>query len=142
MNKKSILAIEKIITCITELKIITTGNDFISLDNEYEMPIICGLVDDIDSNICKIDFKIKNKYSNINWNVINLKKEDDGDFKVLKLGKIWELANGILEKELYKQLNNILELELPIYYKNYCNKKHKQAVKQAIKERNELKNEK
>ena len=137
MNRKSILAIERINNCITELKIITASNDFISLDNDFEMPIICGLINDIDNNIMKISQKVKDKYSNIDWNIIESRKENDGEYKTLKLGNVWALANGILYNELYEKLNNVLKSELPIYYKNYCKRKHENALKHTIRERND-----
>lgn len=129
MDKKSILAIEKIITCINELEIITKGRDDNYFYKGFEMPILCGLVDEIDKNISKINSKIKDKYNNINWNIINSKKDDDLGIMTLKLGKVWELASSILKNELLNQLNKILEIELPIYYTNYCNARHKKAIK-------------
>ena len=95
----------------------------------FEMPILCNLVDEIDKNISKINSKIKGKYNNINWDVINSKKEDDNGIKILKLRKIWDLASGILENELLENLNKILEIELPTYYMNYCNNRHIKANK-------------
>lgn len=136
MDKKSILAIEKIITYIMELDIMTKDRDDNYFYNSYEMPIICGLVNDIDINLKKINFKVKEKYNDINWKIFDDYYEKDDGFIVRKLGKIWILANGILKKELYNQLRNILEIEIPIYYTNYCNKQHEKAVKQSIKERN------
>ncbi len=129
MNKQSILAIERIIACISELKIMTKGRNDKYFYDGFEMPILCSLVDEIDKNIGKIKFKIKNKYNNVDWDVINSKKEDDNGIKILKLGKVWDLASGILENELLENLNLILEIELPIYYMNYCNTQHKKALK-------------
>ena len=137
MDRKSILAIEKIISCINELKIITKGKNFNYLDDRFEMPIVCGLVNDIDMSINKINSKIKNKYNNINWNVITSRVDIDG----LKLGKIWELATGVLENELYDKLNIILENELPVYYEEFCDRKHREAVKKSMKEREKLEND-
>ena len=136
MDKKSILAIEKIITYIMELDIMTKDRDDNYFYNSYEMPIICGLVNDIEINLKKINFKVKEKYNDINWKIFDDYYEKDDGFIVRKLGKIWILANGILKKELYNQLRNILEIEIPIYYTNYCNQQHEKAVKQSIKERN------
>ncbi len=127
MDKRSILAIERIITNILELKIMTSGRNDDYFYDGFEMPILCGLVDEINKNISKINYKIKEKYSNVNWDVINSKKDDDNG---LKLGKIWDLASGILEKELLENLNQILEIELPTYYMDYCYKQHKKALKE------------
>ena len=40
------------------------------------------------------------------------------------MGKVWELASTVLKKELKRDLSNILKIELPIYYTNYCNQQH------------------
>lgn len=130
MNKTSLLAIEKIISCITELKIITKGKDADYFYNGFEMPILCSLVDEIDKNIQKINSKIKNKYNDINWNIIDSKKYDDNGLKIVKIEEIWNLSNGILKNELLNKLNTVLEKELPIYYMNYCNNQHKKVIKQ------------
>lgn len=37
------------------------------------MPIPCSLVDKIEININKINSKIKSKYNNIDWNIIDSK---------------------------------------------------------------------
>ena len=124
MNKKSILAIEKIITYIKELELITKGRNDNYFYNSFEMPILCDLVDKIDRNINIISPIIKRKYGNVNWNIIDSRKEIDNGIKILKLVKIWELSNGLLNKELYNNLNCILEIELPVYYTKYCNKQH------------------
>ena len=137
MNKKSILAIENIISYITELKIITKGKDANYFYDGFEMPILCSLVDKIDYNINKINSKIKSKYNDIDWNIIDSKKHDDNGIKTIKLGEIWNLSSRLLENEMLNKLNKILENELPTYYMNYCNSQHKKA----IKERNRRKNE-
>ena len=133
MDKKSIIAIEKIITYITELKIITRGKDDNYFFSGYETPILCDLVDKIDINITKINLKIKNKYNNINWNIIDSKKYGEYGEKKLKLGEVWNLASSVLEKELLESLNKILVEELPMYYKNYCDNKHKKFIKEKTK---------
>ena len=137
MNRKSIKAIEKILISILELDIITKGRDDNYFYDGYEMPVICDLVHDIEISINNISKKIISKYDYINWKVIESRKENDNGFMVLKLGKTWELADGIIKKELYEKLLNILEIELPVYYTNYCNNKHKQFVKGNTKEDNQ-----
>lgn len=132
MNRKSILAIEKIIANINELNIITKDRDDNYFYDSYEMPIICGLVDEIDKNLDKISSRLKEKYNTINWNVIRERKHEDEYFgPSLKLGKIWELASGVLKEELYDSLNGILEKELRTYYTNYSNKMHEKAMKET-----------
>ena len=90
-------------------------------EHEYSIPI---KVTPLNDNTTDVPIK----YSNIKWNVIDSRKEDDNEFKVLKLRKIWELASGTLKKELYKNLSSILNIELPVYYTKYCNKQHKKAA--------------
>ena len=129
MDKKSILAIEKIIIYITELKIMTKGRDYNYFYDGFEMPVICHLIDRIDKNINKINPKIKNKYNNIKWNIIDSKKEEDKGLKTLKIGKVLDLAFNMSENNLLEKLNKILEEELPIYYLNYCQDQHKKQIK-------------
>jgi len=129
MSKKSIIAIESILRCINELNILTKNKDDNYFYDGYEMPILCGLVDNIELNLSRITDKLKKKYSNVNWDVINdLKNYDDG-FPSLKIGDVWNLSSNILYNQLYDNLNIILENELPDYYKNYCLKMHSKAVK-------------
>jgi len=129
MNKKSIIAIERILNCINELEIVCTGRDDNYFYNSYEMPILCDLVNEVEININKISTKVKRKYDNVNWHVIDSYKEDDGELKILKMGKVWELANTVLKKELKSNLSYILKMELPIYYTNYCNQQHERFLK-------------
>ena len=129
MNKKSIIAIERILNCINELEIVCTGRDDNYFYDSYEMPILCDLVNEVEININNISTKIKRKYDNVNWCVIDSYKEDDGEFKILKMGKVWELASTVLKKELKSKLSYILKMELPIYYTNYCNQQHERFLK-------------
>lgn len=132
MNKKDIKLIEQIITNINELEIITNNRDDNYFYDSYEMPVLCGLVDGIDDCINKISAKLKTKYNNINWQVIEERKHNDNVFgPSLKLGKTWELASGVLKSELLDGLNNVLKLELPVYYTNYSNKMHERAMKET-----------
>ena len=131
MNKKVYQQLKKIITYIKELELITKGRNDKYFYDGFELPILCDLVDKIDRNINIISPKIKRKYSNVNWNIIDSRKEIDNGIKILKLVKIWELSNGLLNKELYNNLNHILEIELPVYYTNYCNKQHNIFLKKT-----------
>ena len=135
MNKKSLLAIERILTYIRELEKITNGKDDNYFYNGFEMPILCDLVDKIESNLNVISINLKRKYNIVKWNIIDSKKENDNGLIILKLGKIWELSSEILKNELYDSLNSILEKELPVYYKKYCNDKHRRMIN---KQKNDL----
>ena len=56
MNKKSIIAIEKILNCINELEIMCTGRDDNYFYDSYEMPILCNLVNEVEINLNKISY--------------------------------------------------------------------------------------
>lgn len=129
MNKKDIVAIEKILTCINELDIVCAGRTDEYFYDGYEMNILCDLVEEINKNLNKVNKKVKRKYDKINWDIIESYKEDDGILKVLKSGKIWCLASGVLSRELKNDLSDILKIELPLYYTNYCNRKHEKFIK-------------
>ena len=129
MNKKTIRTIESILSSINELRILTRNRDDNYFYDGYEMPILCELVDDIDKKLSCISVDFKKKHSSVEWNIINnLKNYDDG-FPSLKIGDIWKLSSELLANNLYDDLNKILELELPVFYKNYCIKNHNKAVK-------------
>lgn len=135
MNKKSIIAIENILSIITELKILTNNRDDNYFYDGYEMPILCDLVHDVELYIDKISNNIKNKYINIDWNIIKKLYEYDGEnngkkIYSLKLGKIWELASHLLYDNFYNKLKTVLEKELPIYYNRYANMMHNKVIKE------------
>lgn len=132
MNKKSIVAIEKVLICINELEIMCNGRGDNYFYNSYEMPILCDLVNEVEINLNKISPKVKKKYDKVNWRVIDSYKEADGEFRILKLGKIWELASNVLKNELKQKLSNILKMELPLYYTNYCNQRHERFLRNKI----------
>ena len=132
MNKNDIRLIEKIISNINELDIMTNGRNDNYFYDSYEMPVLCNLVDAIDECLKKISKKLKEKYNNINWQVIEERKYNDNVFgSSLKLGEIWKLASGVLKSELLDSLIRILKLELPVYYTNYSNKMHEKAMKES-----------
>ena len=120
MLKKDIKHIERIITNIDELTILTKNRDSEYFYNSYEMVILCTLVDEIDDSLIDINEKLKNKYKNINWNIISSQKNNE---QSLTVGKVWELSSHLLKDDIYNELKSLLSKELPIYYKNYCDKK-------------------
>ena len=75
MLKKDIKHIERIITNINELTILTKNRDSEYFYNSSEMVILCTLVNEIDDSLTDINEKLKNKYKNINWNIINSQKK-------------------------------------------------------------------
>lgn len=121
MNKKSLIAIEKIISNINELKILTNKRDAEYFYNNLEMNILIELIYNIEDNINKINQKIKEKYSHINWTIIKDKMFYDPVFKEsINVGIAWNLANNEIEKSLLEELNKLLENELPDYYHKLC----------------------
>ena len=90
------------------------------------MIVLIYLIDQINNSIHKIGPKIKKKYFNIDWEVIEKRKyidEKTGErWNSMNLGEIWLLANGIIKDELLDKLNELLEKEIPTYYKNWADK--------------------
>lgn len=123
MLKKDIKHIERIITNINELTILTKNRDSEYFYNSSEMVILCTLVNEIDDSLIDINEKLKNKYKNINWNIISSQKNNE---QSLTVGKVWELSSHLLKDDIYNELKSLLSKELPIYYKNYCDKKNRQ----------------
>ena len=96
----------------------------------FEMMVLCELVDKIDKNLNMISPKIKEKYHNIDWKVIEKRRHYDELFgPSLKLGETWILASKVLKDELLDNLNKILELRA--YYTDYCNKMHEKAMRES-----------
>ncbi|MBR4230824.1 MAG: hypothetical protein IKR74_01540 [Bacilli bacterium] len=123
MLKKDIKFIERIITNINELVILTSGKDDEYFYNSYEMVILCKLVDEVDLSLSSISDKLKNQYKNVKWDLVD-KLKDNRD-ESLTVGKVWILSSYLLKDKLYNDLKKILTFELPIYYKKYCDKKAK-----------------
>ena len=123
MLKKDIKFIERIITNINELVILTSGKDDEYFYNSYEMVILCKLVDEVDLCLSSISDKLKNQYKNVKWDLVD-KLKDNRD-ESLTVGKVWILSSYLLKDKLYNDLKKILTFELPIYYKKYCDKKAK-----------------
>jgi len=68
------------------------------------------LVDEINLNIDRISKKMKEKYSDVDWNVVEKRKYYEfEDVKSMKLGKVIELSFRVLYDELYDKLNLIFE---------------------------------
>mgnify|MGYP003571336694 CR=1 FL=1 len=68
------------------------------------------LVDEINLNIDRINKKMKEKYSDVDWNVVEKRKYYEfEDVKSMKLGKVIELSFRVLYDELYDKLNLIFE---------------------------------
>lgn len=126
MNKRSIIAIEKIITDINELNILTHGKDDEYFYDSFEFNALIEIFDDIENQLSKISDNIKNKYSNIKWNII---RDSRNEYDELRVGTIWELVSHVLYEELYDKLNNILKSELPNYYRELCNRRHERLIK-------------
>lgn len=72
MNKKTIDVIERIISRLNEMDILTKNRDCNYFYNGYEMPILCGLVNGVDDDLNIVSKKIKQKYSNVKWNIVEV----------------------------------------------------------------------
>lgn len=124
MNKKSLQAIEKIIISIYELKYLTQNKTPEYFYEHLEMNILCDLVSEIENNIRKISKKIKNKYDFIDWQLIEKEKHNDEILgKKLTNGNVCELAFTTLNDKFLENMLEILETEIPHYYKQTCNKR-------------------
>lgn len=121
MNKESLIAIERIITCINELTILTKDKTAEYFYDSLEMNVLINLLDEIELNLEKIDSNIKNKYKDYNWNIIKKEKIEDEVFgSSYNLESVWKLSSSILKNELLNNLNTLLEKEIPDYYYNLC----------------------
>lgn len=126
MNKRTLLAIERIITCINELSIITKNKSAQYFYDSFEMNILLDILQEIELNLDKISIKIKEKYKNIDWDIIKKEKHYDEVFgESLNLGKAWILVSTTLKDNLLNKLIALLEDELPSYYKNLSDNRAK-----------------
>lgn len=123
MNKKSLIAIERIISCINELSILTQNKTAEYFYDSFEMNILIDLVNEIECNINKISSKIKSKYKDVDWNIIKKEKHYDAVLgESLNIGKIWQLSSKTLKDELLVNLSKLLKEDKPTMYKMECNK--------------------
>lgn len=123
MKKKDLLAIERIISVINELNILTKGKDSNYFFDSLELNALIDLIYEIDQNINKISFDLKEKYSNINWSVVASEKDyDEVMGPSINVGTVWRLASNDLNDALMKKLNELLVKEIPEYYKDLCSK--------------------
>ena len=81
MNKRTLVAIERIITCINELSIITKNKSVEYFYDSFEMNILLDILQEIELNLDKISIKIKEKYKNIDWDIIKKEKHYDEVFE-------------------------------------------------------------
>lgn len=122
LDKKSLLAIEKVISCINELNILTKDKSAEYFYDRFDLIALLDLLETIRINLNKISHKIKKKYDNIDWEIIEKRNSEN-------IGVAWELASKTLKEELLDDLNRLLEIEIPTYYSSLCNKKHKEFIK-------------
>ena len=130
MNKKSLLAIERTISCINELTILTKNKTAEYFYDSFEMNALLVLLNEIEFNLNKINSKIKDKYKNIDWSIIEKEKYYDDVFgESINVGKAWILVSSTLKNELLNNLIILLEEEIPNYYKSLCNKNYEKFIK-------------
>lgn len=125
MNRKSLLAIERIIACINELEILTKDKEAEYFYDSLEMNILIDLISEIEVNLSRVNRNIKDKYKHINWNLIqNAKKYDEVFGGSFNLGEVWKLASITLKSELLDDLEMLLTQEIPKFYKSLCEQKN------------------
>ncbi|MBR1414122.1 MAG: hypothetical protein IJ574_05600 [Bacilli bacterium] len=133
MNKKSLLAIERVITCINELTILTKDKKAEYFFDSWTINALIDLIYEVEDNLDKVSIKIKEKYPDIKWDIINKSKEYDkifGESTDMNLGKVWLLASESLRKEILYDLEEVLNNELLDYYTELCNNEHEKAIKE------------
>lgn len=110
MKEKDIKLIENVNEMILEIYEKTKSINEEEFYNNIELSNICtDYIFKINTDINDLEQKLKDKYNNINWNIIQNNMYYDDIFKYsIKLNKVWELSNKLLYNELYKKLNFIL----------------------------------
>lgn len=126
MNDKDLVSIERILSILNELNILTKGKDAEYFYEKEEMIVLIKLIEELDENIDKIDCSLKEKYDEVDWDMVKKDKYIDDVFGTsMKLGDVWEIANKAHEV-LYNSVFNILNSELESYYHKEC-LKHKKV---------------
>lgn len=120
VDKKSLLAIERIMTICNELHILTTGKDAEYFYDRLEMNILIDLVLEVDSCVREVSDSLKKKYLEVDWNIVDKARYVDEVFGYsMKVSKAWELAS-CLDTVFLNKLQDILEKELESYYHEIC----------------------
>ena len=104
--KKNIKLIKKINDMILEIHINTKNITEEEFYNNTKLSNTCiDYIFKINTFINSLDKQIKEKYNNINWNIIQNNMYYDEIFKEsIKLNKVWILSNELLYTELYLKL--------------------------------------
>ena len=110
MNKDELI-INNIIEYINELDLITKDKDkTFFFDNTNEFNKVINRVIKIGECLSKVSDETKNKYSNINWNIIKEKAFDEEQVgHELNVKDAYDLASKLLKEELYDKLIELIK---------------------------------
>lgn len=110
MNKDELI-IKNIIKYINELDLITKDKDkTFFFDNTNEFNKVINRVIKIGECLSKVSDETKNKYSNINWNIIKEKAFDEEQVgHELNVKDAYDLASKLLKEELYDKLIELIK---------------------------------
>lgn len=110
MNKDELI-IKNIIKYINELDLITKDKDkTFFFDNTNEFNKVINRVIKIGECLSKVSDETKNKYSNINWNIIKEKAFDEEQVgHELNVKGAYDLASKLLKEELYDKLIELIK---------------------------------
>lgn len=110
MNKDELI-IKNIIKYINELDLITKDKDkTFFFDNTNEFNKVINRVIKIGECLSKVSDETKNKYSNINWNIIKDRALDEEQVgHELNVKDAYDLASKLLKEELYDKLIELIK---------------------------------
>ena len=111
MNKDELI-IKNIIKYINELDLITKDKDktfFFNNTNEFNK--IINRVVKIGECLSKVSDETKNKYSNINWDIIKEKALDEEKVGYeMNVKDVYDLGSKLLKEELYDKLIELIKM--------------------------------
>ena len=111
MNKDELI-IKNIIKYINELDLITKDKDkTFFFDNTNEFNKIINRVIKIGECLSKVSDETKNKYSNINWDIIKEKALDEEKVgHEMNVKDVYDLGSKLLKEELYDKLIELIKM--------------------------------
>lgn len=124
MDQMDLESIEKIIIRLIELKIVTANNNEQFFLENLEMNILINYIEEISDNLKRISDKLKKKYKNVPWEIIEKEKYVDDFFgSSMKIGKVYPLAKSLYDS-LYDGLMQIISENIDSFNHVMCEKKH------------------
>lgn len=111
MNKDELI-IKNIIKYINELDLTTKDKDkTFFFDNTNEFNKIINRVIKIGECLSKVSDETKNKYSNINWDIIKEKALDEEKVgHEMNVKDVYDLGSKLLKEELYDKLIELIKM--------------------------------